>query len=37
MLDKIDLVMWTKNGSKTLPSVLKRIGEVIPKDLSETA
>lgn len=28
---KVDLVMWTKNGSRTLPQVLKRIGEVIPK------
>lgn len=24
--------MWTKNGSKTLPSVLKRISEVIPAE-----
>jgi glycosyltransferase involved in cell wall biosynthesis len=27
---KVDLVMWTKNGSNTLPSVLKRINEVVP-------
>ena len=27
---KVDLVMWAKNGAKTLPSVLKRIDEVIP-------
>jgi glycosyltransferase involved in cell wall biosynthesis len=30
MIEKVDLVMWTKNGSETLPSVLERIGEVIP-------
>ena len=24
--------MWTKNGAKTLPAVLKRISEVIPED-----
>jgi len=30
MIDKVDLVMWTKNGGKTLPSVLKRINLVIP-------
>ncbi len=24
--------MWTKNGAETLPSVLRRISEVIPKD-----
>lgn len=30
MLGKVDLVMWTKNGSTTLPFVLKRISEVIP-------
>jgi len=29
-LEKVDLVMWTKNGAETLPSVLKRISEVIP-------
>jgi glycosyltransferase involved in cell wall biosynthesis len=29
-LGKVDLVMWTKNGARTLPSVLKRIAEVIP-------
>jgi glycosyltransferase involved in cell wall biosynthesis len=29
---KVDLVMWTKNGAATLPQVLKRIDEVIPKD-----
>jgi len=28
----VDLVMWTKNGAKTLPLVLERIDEVIPKD-----
>ena len=30
LIDKVDLVMWTKNGAKTLPLVLKRINEVIP-------
>ena len=29
---KVDLVMWTKNGSKTLRPVLNRINRVIPKD-----
>ena len=29
---KVDLVMWTKNGSKTLGLVLRRIGEVIPDE-----
>jgi glycosyltransferase involved in cell wall biosynthesis len=28
----VDLVMWTKNGAETLPSVLKRISEVIPDE-----
>jgi glycosyltransferase involved in cell wall biosynthesis len=27
---KVDLVMWAKNGSETLPQVLKRISDVIP-------
>ena len=31
MIGKVDLVIWTYNGAKTLPSVLKRIGEVIPE------
>ena len=30
MIDKVDLVMWTKNGSETLPLVLKRISKVVP-------
>ena len=29
-MQKVDLVMWTYNGAKTLPSVLKRINQVIP-------
>jgi glycosyltransferase involved in cell wall biosynthesis len=29
-VDKVDLVMWTKNGAKSLPFVLKRISEVVP-------
>ena len=31
-VEKVDLVMWTKNGADTLPVVLKRIGEVIPAE-----
>lgn len=31
-MDKVDLVMWTKNGTATLPAVLKRISEVIPSN-----
>lgn len=30
MIDKVDLVMWAKNGADTLPLVLKRINQVIP-------
>jgi glycosyltransferase involved in cell wall biosynthesis len=30
---KIDLVMWTKNGEKTLALVLHRINQVIPKEI----
>jgi glycosyltransferase involved in cell wall biosynthesis len=29
-MEKVDLVMWTKNGAETLPSVLTRISEIIP-------
>ncbi|HUK85272.1 MAG TPA: glycosyltransferase family 2 protein [Candidatus Acidoferrum sp.] len=32
MIDKVDLVMWTKNGAQTLPIVLKRINEAIPQE-----
>ena len=32
MIYTVDLVMWAKNGSETLPAVLKRIGEVIPEE-----
>ena len=32
MIDKVDLVMWTKNGAQTLPAVLQRINDVIPKE-----
>jgi len=32
LIDKVDLVMWAKNGSKTLPFVLKRINEIIPEE-----
>ena len=30
---KVDLVMWTLNGEKTLPAVLNRINKVIPKSV----
>jgi glycosyltransferase involved in cell wall biosynthesis len=30
---KIDLVIWTLNGEKTLPLILSRINEIIPKDI----
>ena len=30
LTDKVDLVMWTKNGAQTLQPVLKRINQVIP-------
>lgn len=33
MIEKVDIVMWAKNGSKTLPAVLKRVEEVIPVEL----
>jgi glycosyltransferase involved in cell wall biosynthesis len=29
---KVDLVMWTKNGARTLPYVLNRIREIIPAE-----
>lgn len=32
MTFKVDLVMWTYNGAKTLPAVLSRINHVIPKE-----
>lgn len=32
MVEKVDLVMWTKNGARFLPRVLKRIEEVIPNE-----
>ena len=32
MMVKVDLVMWTKNGAETLPSVLRRISEVITEE-----
>ena len=32
LVDRVDLVMWTKNGGETLPLVLKRINEVIPRE-----
>jgi len=31
VIKQVDLVMWTKNGSKTLPVVLRRINKVIPE------
>ena len=30
---KVDLVMWTLNGEKTLPLVLSRINQIIPKEV----
>jgi len=32
MVDKVDLVMWAKNGEALLPEVLKRVDEVIPNE-----
>jgi GT2 family glycosyltransferase len=32
-ITKVDLVMWAKNGAALLPSVLKRIDEVIPDNV----
>ncbi len=32
MIGKVDLVMWAKNGERTLPQVLKRIEEAIPHE-----
>ena len=32
MIGKVDLVMWTKNGAQTLPTVLQRINEIIPQE-----
>jgi glycosyltransferase involved in cell wall biosynthesis len=32
VIAKVDLVMWTKSGSSTLPLVLKRIRDVIPEE-----
>jgi glycosyltransferase involved in cell wall biosynthesis len=31
MIDIVDLCMWTKNGARYLPTVLKRIHQVIPE------
>ena len=36
MLGKVDLVMWTKNGERTLPLVLRRINEVVPAESVHT-
>ncbi|MBS7612496.1 glycosyltransferase family 2 protein [Candidatus Bathyarchaeota archaeon] len=32
-MEKIDMVMWAKNGALTLPLVLKRVEEVIPSEV----
>jgi hypothetical protein len=32
LLGKVDLVMWTKNGTEYLPIVLKPIDEIIPHE-----
>lgn len=29
---KVDLVMWTRDGARTLPAVLRRIEQVVPKE-----
>jgi glycosyltransferase involved in cell wall biosynthesis len=33
MINKVDLVMWTKNGEAYLPQVLRRIDRVIPHEV----
>ena len=33
MINKVDLVMWTKNSSEFLPVVLRRIEGVIPSEV----
>jgi len=33
LIDKVDVVMWTKNSSKFLPLVLRRIEGVIPSEV----
>jgi len=30
VVERVDIVMWAKNGSRTLPAVLKRVNEVLP-------
>ncbi|MGB9713958.1 MAG: glycosyltransferase family 2 protein [Candidatus Bathyarchaeales archaeon] len=32
MIEKVDLVMWTRNGAETLPIVLRRINSAIPSE-----
>lgn len=32
MIGRVDLVMWAKNGAMMLPTVLKRVDEVIPTE-----
>lgn len=32
MIGKVDLVMWAKNGAPMLPTVLRRVEEVIPHE-----
>lgn len=32
-MEKIDIVIWAKNGALTLPLVLKRVEEVIPSEV----
>jgi len=32
LIKKIDVVMWTKNGERFLPLVLKRVDEGIPSE-----
>jgi len=33
LIDRVDVVMWTKNSSKLLPLVLRRIEKVIPAEV----
>jgi len=33
LIDNVDLVMWTKNGAHTLPTVFSEINKVLPKNV----
>jgi glycosyltransferase involved in cell wall biosynthesis len=32
VIQKVDIVMWAKNGSRTLPTVMRRVKEVFPAE-----